>query len=139
MWTLIAVTIISVIVGLYWLAELTERNGFLRRVPNIIIWAIAVIPVLLVVSAWFELIPVIEVGKALAISVGLILLELLPRAKDLVKWCLATPTKYGIKAYFWETKVRVIPNPNSKTIYNNLLVSQYESTGTNQQVGEYDI
>jgi len=138
MWTLIAATIISVIVGIYWLAQLNERRGFLRRVPNIIIWAIAVIPVLLVFSAWFDLVPVIEAGKALAISVGLIMLELLPRAKELVKWCLATPTKYGIKAYFWETKVRVIPN-TGYSVYKNLVTSQYESDGTNQEVGEYDI
>jgi hypothetical protein len=138
MWTLIAATIISVIVGIYWLAQLSERRGFLRRVPNIIIWAIAVIPVLLVFSAWFDLVPVIEAGKALAISVGLIMLELLPRAKELVKWCLATPTKYGIKAYFWETKVRVIPN-TGYSVYKNLVTSQYESDGTNQEVGEYDI
>jgi hypothetical protein len=139
MWTLIAATITSVIVGLYWLAQLNDRYGFLRRVPNIIIWAIAVIPVLLVALAWFDLVPIVEVGKALAISVGLILLELLPRAGLLVKWCLATPTKYGIKAYFWETKVRVIPNPDSRTVYKNIITSQYESDETNREPGEYDI
>lgn len=118
--------IFTVLVSAFWASLLTDRKGFLKRVPNLVILAITVIP-LIAIAINYAVTP-LPIWDVSLTALGLLGFAFLPRISHGLKWCLAVPTQYSnLRAYFWETKIKVEYVQN-KDNYDIIYSTQYEAT-----------
>lgn len=122
--------IFTVLVSAFWASLLTERKGFLKRIPNLVILAITVIPLLAIaINYAVTPLPIWEVSLT---ALGLLGFAFLPKLSDGLKWCLATPTQYSdLRAYFWESKIKVEYILSKGGGYDIVRTTQYESRTDN--------
>lgn len=120
--------IASILLALAWCSLIHSRSGFIRRVPNAVLAILASaapVATALTETGLYPL-PLLKVYGVVGALLGL---AFMPKFTEGLKWALSTPTQYSeLKAYFWETKIKVEHIPNNKGEWDIVRSTAYGST-----------